>query len=204
MVGLGSGDESWSKPLQKYLRRAAQWRFVNLGLYCSMQAYRNCIAAVLSFVMQLADNPPDLDEYFRKTIRILAKGPGNWITPSDAVHLADCYAFPCSFQDPAMTAMAAKLRIIATIAPDCFQRSTALEMLHIEHRKRSFPTWHRNCFFSVLARCGDHLKAYGVTVEVVENSRGQRAQASFQHLAEEIIRKRAQKSCYLEARTRQN
>ena len=203
MIGPGSEDESWSKPLQKYLHRVEQWGSLNLGLYYNMQAYRTFIATVLSFVMQLAENPPDLDEHFSKAIRTLAKGPGNWITPSDAIHLADCYAFPCSFQDPAMTAMASKLRVIATIAPDCFQRSKALEMLQIEHGRRPFPTWHRRCFFSVLARCGDHLKKYGVTVEVVENSQRQSALASFQHISETIIRKKLQKTYFPEARIRQ-
>ena len=56
MTGPGSEDESWSKPLQKYLHRAEQWGSLNLGLYYNMQGYRTFVATVLSFVMQLAES----------------------------------------------------------------------------------------------------------------------------------------------------
>ena len=54
-----------------------------------MNVYQVFIATVLSLIMQLAENPPELEDVLRKAIRILALGPGNWITHADATHL-DC------------------------------------------------------------------------------------------------------------------
>jgi len=96
-VGPGAGEESWAKPLEKFLRRAEQWASMSLGLLYNMRVYSVSIATALSFIMQLSDDPPELETYFHKTIRKLAPGPGNWITLADATHLECAYSFPCSF-----------------------------------------------------------------------------------------------------------
>jgi hypothetical protein len=203
-VGPGAGEESWAKPLEKFLRRAEQWASMSLGLFYNTRVYSVFIATVLSFIMLLSDDPPELETYFHKTIRKLAPGPGNWITLADATHLECAYSFPCSFQNPTWTSMAAKLRVISTLAQDCYQKRKDLENAQIELGRRPFPEWHRKCFFCILARCGEYLKSHGITVRQVESTRAQTGKnVSFQRTAETLIRKRLEKVYYPEARIRQ-
>lgn len=204
VVGPGGVNCSWKKPLDKYIQRSVQWSSMNLGLFYNMKVYRTFISTVLSFIMQLADDHPDLEDSFHKVLRRLAPGPGNWITPADATHLHSSYSFVCSFQDPRWTSLAAKLRVIATMAQDCDQKRRVFEATQIEYGRRPFPEWHKNCFYCVLARSGDLLKQHGITANQVEARRSRSDKnCSFQSAAEVLISEKLGKSYFAEARVRQ-
>ena len=147
--------------------------------------------------------PPDLGEDFHKTIRKLAPGPGNWITPADATHLKSAFSFPCAFKDPTWTSLAAKLRITATIAQDCYSKKRELGDMLITYGRRPFPKWHSKCYFCVLARAGEFLIGRGIHVAQVNASRDNSNGESFQGAAERLIRNKLQKHCFVESRIRQ-
>lgn len=203
LVGPGTGDDTWNRPIQEYLHRSAQWAGMGLGLFYNMKIYRVFIATVLSFVMQLAEDPPNLEEVFLKSIRLLAPGPGNWLTVGDATHLESDYSFPCGFQHPACTSKAAKLRVIATIAQDCYSKKKELDDAQLICGRRPFPSWHHKCHFAVLARCGETLREHGINCNSVEKACGKAVRSTFQAVAESLITSRWQKQYFASCRVRQ-
>ena len=106
------------------------------------------------------------------------------------IHLDSSYSLPSTFPDPAWTSMVAKLRVISTIAPDCYDKHRELEDAQLTHGKRPFPDWHKKCFFSVLAKCGEFQRERGISTHQVETIRAKKAGASFQSIAKDLIRKR--------------
>ena len=70
--------------------------------FYNMKVYRTFIGTVLSYIMQLAENPSDLEDCFRRSHRLFAPGPGNWITAADATHLDSSYFFFFYISRPGM------------------------------------------------------------------------------------------------------
>ena len=60
MIGPGSHGRSWQKPLLKFISRARDWASLRLGLFFNIRVYRMFILSVVSFVMQLEPDMPDL------------------------------------------------------------------------------------------------------------------------------------------------
>ena len=204
VVGPGAVDSSWDNPSQKYLERARQWSSLKLGLFLNSQCYKIFVVSVLSYIMQLADDPRELSEQYAKALRLLAPGPGNWITTSDAAHLEKFYSFPGSFPDPQWLSLACKLRVISEVASDCKQKADELEKAHVTFRCRPFPEWHKRCYFNILANCAAKLSHVGITalsvarkVEELEHAR------SFQSVAVDLITERFGKPYFPNARIRQ-
>ena len=187
-IGPGAGERSWDKPLQKYTLRFHTWASMHLGLNLNLVAYKPFIASVLAFVMQLEPHPASLCEHFASALRKLAAGPGSWITTRVLCNLR-AYHFPAEFADPRWTGMAAKLRVISSIAEDCKLRAQELDLLCLECGRRPFPEWHRRCYFVVLARTQQCLRERGITKEIVRDMISNDSAASFQHTAEILIKK---------------
>jgi hypothetical protein len=119
MIGPASANTSWDKPVRKYMDRAALWATLHLGLHFNTLVYRVFVASVLTFVMQLEPDPPELMDAFGVILRRLAPGPGNWISRGDATHLSSAYSFPLQFSDPRWVALACKIRVVRDVAHDC-------------------------------------------------------------------------------------
>ena len=90
--------------------------------------------------------------------------------------------------------MAAKLRVVATIAPDCHDKALELKVLCLLHPRRPFPKWSDRAYFAVLDRCVGVLGRSGITAQSVEEKRSHdTAKKSFQWHAEAMITARLDK-----------
>jgi hypothetical protein len=202
MIGPGSGEASWKKPLQKYLDKARAWSTLHLGMNLNTQIHRTFIAPILSFVMQLERCPEELDDLFLKVVRLLAPGPGNWISAADANNLQRHYGLPLPFADPRWTALAAKLRVIENIAPDCHERVRELETTHANNWYRPFKMWHYRSYFAVLADVEAQCKAKGITRDLVRQAVKNGGSSSFQQAGEQMIIGRFSPPYYSNSRLR--
>ena len=80
--------------------------------------------------------------------------------------------------------MAAKLRVVQTVALDCFEHRRELEYLPIEVGRRPFPTWYARSYFKTLADAVDLAKSRGVTLQSISNEQANsKRQLSFQNVA---------------------
>ena len=186
-IGPGAGKDSWNKPLRKYVKRAEMWTSLHLGMYFNARVYQMFIATVLGFVKQLEACPEDLDEYHRKALRLLAPGLGTWATPADLANLQKAYHLPFSFADPQWTALAAKLRVVETIAPDCHDRVRELENVHANQFQRPFKMWHYRSYFATLANAENECKMKGITRIRVRSMVKTTSKLGFQKVAEDAI-----------------
>eukprot|EP00973_Karenia_brevis_P033896 4677120-Karenia_brevis.AAC.1 len=168
-----------------------------------MSIYKPYIASVLSFVMQLERDTDELLETYEKVLRLLAPGPGNWITPNDLENLQRYFSFPLSYVSPQCTSKAAKLRIAATIATDCAKRANELDRLRLEKGRSHFSDWHDRCYLAVLAKNMQDLRRHGVTRSSVRRHMIDSNINSFQRAAEQLIFKHARGQYYPESRIRQ-
>ena len=204
-IGPGSEEKSWIKPLQKYSQRVLLWSAMQLGLCLNIVAYRIFIASVLTFVMQLEPLSPTTWEAFESSLRRLAPGPGSWATVADLCNLETECHFKGEFPDPRWTALAAKLRVINTLAKDAKRFRDELLHLQVENGRRPFPAWHRRCLFGLLASAEAELAEEGITQqEVAKRLRvvPRSASVSFQRCAEQMIRKTYAPEYFRDARLR--
>ena len=204
-IGPGSVGLSWDKALNKFLLRCQEWSRLGLGVHYSLHAYRIFIVSVLSFVMQLAEDPDVLDDYNKKALRLIMRGPGNWITVSDAVHLSSSFSFPLNFLRLENLSMACKMRVAYTVAKDCVGQMKKLEETLITYGRRPFPSWHRMCFFCTLGRQLLQIESLGISAEYKRPVRGSSTpQRQFdQARAMSLIEKKTGAPYYCEARIRQ-
>ena len=203
-IGPGAGERSWDKPLQKYGLRFALWSTMRLGMALNAIAYRPFVASVLSFVMQLEPDAEHLTEIFEKALRKLASGPGCWASTGDLCNLQTAYMFPAEFVDPRWTSLAAKMRVMHTVAPDYADKSREMEVAPVTYGRRPFPQWHSRCYFTVLAKASEHLRSHGVTIEKVLalQSHPDKIKVSFQHIAEKLIKQAIAAPYYRDTRVR--
>ena len=154
--------------------------------------------------MQLAANPDELQSLFVSALRRLAPGPGNWVTVNDLVNLQH-FGFRSQYIDPQWTSLAAKLRVVHSVAQDCSERASQLEQLRAASRRLPFGDWHKRCFFQVLHEAEDSLRSCGVTRQgvILHLPRVGASVADFQKVAQTLIAKALSKPYYPEARLRQ-
>jgi hypothetical protein len=150
VIGPGAGSLSWELPFRKYVERAEAWASLHLGMNFNIMVYDSFISTVLSYVMQLEEEPAELHRYFEQVLRRLAPGPGNRCSAADLVNLKQSFSFPRAFRDPRWTGMAAKLRTIEYVAPDLKERERELEEAQLSHFRRPCGSWHRRSYFSIL------------------------------------------------------
>lgn len=84
---------------------------------CSILDFRLCpvAAAVLEFAAQLYEVDDDVTAATSWALRVLAIGPGNWITQHDLENLT-FFGFSQEFRTLEATAKAAKLRVMNEVA----------------------------------------------------------------------------------------
>ena len=191
VIGPGAGNSSLRKPLQKYISRARAWASLHLGLYYNTYVYRTFISSVIGFVLQLEPFDQEVNDHFAAVLRVLAPGPGNWITPADLTHMKAAFYFPCEYDDPKWTSLAAKLRVVERVVPDA--AAMAQELAHLKRTRRHLPFehWHSRSYAQILADAEAECKKYGISREGIRKMtcssfRGK----SFQQVAEDLIKKR--------------
>ena len=191
-IGPGACGHSWVGPLCKYAERATAWFHLPLGLFWNIMVYHTFVASVLSFPMQLERDPEELRATFEQVVRKLAPGPYNWISPQDLVNLRETFCFPISIRLPSATSLAAKLRVIETVAPDCHARCRELAELEDGVLLGPFGSWHTNSYYAVLASAEDEIGKLGITRSSVRRSvrgaSGHGGGKSFQAQAEMMIK----------------
>ena len=101
--------------------------------------------------------------------------------------------------------LAAMVRVVHTIAPDCHDMARELEELRIRIRVRPFGNWHGQSFFESLASADSYLREHGIKRHRVLLNLQQRSlpATAFQKVAEENILQKLQTPYYPEARLRQ-
>jgi hypothetical protein len=135
---------------------------------------------------------------------LLAPGPGQWISAADLEQLESTYRLPIGFANLHWSSLAAKLRVIDTIAPDGRDRVKELEQWHCNFLHRPFGTWHYKSYFATLAKTEDTLRNRGVTRKKVQESLNLSPGPSFQVEAELQIKKACAPIYYADSRIRAN
>ena len=97
-------------------------------MFWTIIAYRVFVGSVLSFVMKLEVTPADLRSRFDAIVCKMFPGAGTWATSDDLCK----FGFPAQIDNPVSVALAAKLRVIAHVAPNCMTRSRVIAFLHLE------------------------------------------------------------------------
>ena len=202
MIGPGARGASWTKPLDKFVKRARQWATLHLGLFYNITIFRPFVSSVLAFIMQLEPLPDELGAKYEEVLRRLAPGPGNWVTINDLTHLHADYFFPVEFPNLHWTAQAAKLRVIDKLARDCHRKRSELEEWQSRNLHRPFGGWHGQSFFAQLAQLETNLKERGITREIIREL-SNTGNISFQGAAEKMIKRRCSETYYAESRLRQ-
>eukprot|EP00973_Karenia_brevis_P077467 10763333-Karenia_brevis.AAC.1 len=98
--------------------------------------------------------------------------------------------------------MAAKLRVIEKVAPDCAKKVHDLECCHISQRRRPFGEWHQQSYFQILHTLEAELSRHGITRALIRRTCCTPGNVSFQFVAERIIRERLGQPYYPESRLR--
>ena len=122
---------------------------LQLGFELEYLAYRVFVFPVISFIMQLEADHPELTARFQEVLRKLAPGPGNWISVADLFNLK-LFGFKHGFKAPEVMALSTKLRVINDIARDWSQKHGELKRLQHDIVYPRHGEWHRRCHYSIL------------------------------------------------------
>ena len=89
------------------------------------------------------------------------------------------------------------------IASDCEQKHKDIQILPLEMGRRPFPSWHRRCYFSVLAEALSLCRDRGITLKRIAAIEASCDRArSFQNIAEEAISSKFRDPYFRESRIR--
>ena len=110
VMGPGRGEQSWEKPIRKFLDRSRAWGAMGGGMHLNIRAYQIYIATVLSFVGQLDNLPREWGQHEAQACRLLFKGPTGWMTPG-CLRAAKHLGLPAELPDLRVVTLAAKCRV---------------------------------------------------------------------------------------------
>ena len=177
-IGPGGASQCWRAAIAKYESRSRQVASLRLGMHISARTYRTLCFSALSFLWQLEDLPEELGRVEQSVLRLLAPGPGNWITPTILHHLQDQFFHPFSFPSAPLTALAAKLRVLEFEPHLCAEeRVGQLDAWRAWplYRHTAWNGWYENSFVRVLLRARAVASDLGVTSGTVRASVASRA-----------------------------
>ena len=89
VIGPGSENASWAKPIHKFRKAAKFWGQAGLGMQYSMLAYTIYALPILSYVGQLCEPPQEALDAETLAFRDLIPGPGNWRIQDDLWYMGD-------------------------------------------------------------------------------------------------------------------
>ena len=186
MIGPDAKNDSWSKPLDKYNQRVAEWENAQCGIFWNSVYYNIFVVTTLEFVAQLADIPDTVMEAERQAMRRMARGPGNWISLEDLEHLSD-FGIGGGFRLIYYTHRASKMRLLKELGPRRIRdMEQQLEVEQCNSFARPFGAWHRQSFVTLLRNNERELARAGITIRdlLMETAKGA---SSFQRKAREQI-----------------
>ena len=111
VIGPGSKNASWTKPLAKYVSRVNTWSRCGGGSQFAALAYNVFALSTLLYVGQLERIPEDVIAQERKQVCRMFPGPGHWLEPEDAWFMAENFGCAKSPQPLAIIVSAAQLRV---------------------------------------------------------------------------------------------
>ena len=136
------------------------------------------IITILEFTAQLQQVTLQVYGAVQRVLRLLAPGPGNWVTQHDLENLTS-YGLRLSFRTLNCTAKAAKLRVEISIARDMKTKCDLLRNAHENSWKRPFGSWHYSCFFQNLFHNRVELEAHRITIH---NAKRASTRTTFQNM----------------------
>ena len=111
VVGPGSTNLSWVKPLDKFQVRVRQWSKLGKGMQFGAMAYNTFALSTLLFIAQLESIPCEVSASERKHVIKMFPGFGHWIEPSEVWYMKEMFGCAQSAQPLEVIAKASKLRM---------------------------------------------------------------------------------------------
>jgi hypothetical protein len=112
----------WNAPIAKYASRCEQIASLTLGLMYTIMFYRIFALPVLLYLCQFSEPPDSSFNAECAALRKLVKGPGNWIPMKALWNLEQMFYLPVSFPQLKLMALAVRMRVSLTEAPDARQQ----------------------------------------------------------------------------------
>ena len=88
------------------------WRDAPMNLHWQTRAYNIFALLTLSYIWQLEKPPQDIVDEARKGIFRMARGPANFASVADMIHLKEGFALPVSFRCVEWSACAAQIQVV--------------------------------------------------------------------------------------------
>ena len=157
---------SWEAPIAKYLKRAAQWGKMGLGMHMTLRAYKIYVASVLMFVAQFEEAPEEFEDAEKEACRLLFPGPHLWITPAVLRQLRAA-SFPVEWYCVRTMATAAQSRLLrcenmsnGSLRVGTRAAETRRKLDYCEQWNRLYwlNSWIHNAFTFTLQRADDKVE----------------------------------------------
>jgi hypothetical protein len=163
IIGPGSAELSWSAPLRKFDQRASNWENKCALLWNSIY-YNTFVVTPLEFVAQLERVSGDVLDSELAALRKFAPGPGTWVSIEDLENL-DQFGIGTGFRTIALTAEAAKLRLMQDLGPKILcDKAESIKVAQRDSFKRPFGQWHQNAFVATLCDNWNMCKRQGIQI----------------------------------------
>jgi hypothetical protein len=186
MVGPGSKEEGWKKPIAKLKSRVSYWAGLRLGMAMNAVAFNIYIVPVLEYIAQLMHVTDRVRSAMTWAMRKLASGLGNWVKQKDLENLT-LFGFATEFRTIENTSRAAKLRLLTDVAKDAAQKQEDIKRIQAEYLHRPFGAWHSTPLFKILDDNRIDMERVGINVQGVRKRMKQHGKArrkvSFQKVA---------------------
>ena len=202
-IGPGSAELSWSAPLRKFDQRASNWEN-KCGLLWNSIHYNSFVVTTLEFVAQLERVSGDVLDSEQAALRKFAPGPGTWVSIEDLENL-DQFGIGTGFRTIALTAKAAKLRLMRDLGPQIFcDKAESIKVAQRDSFKRPFGKWHQNAFVATLCDNWNMCKRQGIQITPSSHnfqkvSRAALSQKLCPFDLEERIRSKMKRWCFKDA-----
>ena len=111
MIGPEKNQDSWTEPIEKYMRKCGMWQERGLGLQYSALVYNTFAVSTLGYIAQLENPPGSLCIAEAAGLRKVARGPWQWASSDDLWRLKEQYGQSRSFKSVKLMSEAAKVRV---------------------------------------------------------------------------------------------
>eukprot|EP00435_Cladocopium_sp_Y103_P073895 s11_g45.t1 len=162
LVGPAADSHQWDAPLQKFLDRLYKWSALPVGCFLRLKMFKTFSLSTLSFVMQLVDLPPNINDIQNLCVRKLFPGPGNWISIRDAQHLHRKWHFPIELDDFHILSLAIRVRTWRQVGARCEEAVRELDGGVVNC---PFPTWFSASFYRILWKAILEVRSRGIDLE---------------------------------------
>ena len=192
IVGPRAELTGWSKPLQKFKARVDHWAALKLGIGLNIIVFNTYIITVLEYVAQLLEVTEEVQLAMSWALRKLGPGPGTRISQRDLENLKS-FGFKNEFKTIALTARAAKLRVVEPVAADVTQKCGELGRTLADSWARPFGASHNSSFYQTLQSNIAELSNYNIFIADIHSRSSskeylRKSKTSFQREARDVIK----------------